>query len=114
VKVDFFTGVLRTETGDEVIAYWARTDSGDTAIPDFAQETFRIKDRTVILKEEPVTSIDLVDLDQDLAQTIINTILTRGYLKKPGIKDKGEAVLFVLVNEALHELEEIARSDEVL
>ena len=98
--VDFFTGVF-DQTGGEVIAYWARTDSGDTAILDSAEETFRIKDRTVILKEETVTSIDLVDFDQDLAQTIINTILTRGYLKKPGIKDKGEAVLFVLVNEAL-------------
>jgi hypothetical protein len=113
VRVDFFTGVLRTESGDEVVAYWAQTDSGDTAIPDSGEETFRIKDRTAILKEEPITSIDLVDLDQDLAQTIIDTILTRGYLKKPGVKHKGEAVLFVLVNEALHELEEIARSEEL-
>ncbi len=105
--------MLRTETGDEVIAYWARTDSGDTAILYSAEETFRITDRSVILKEELITSIDLFDLDPDLAQTIIDTILTRGYLKKPGIKDKGEAVLFVLVNEAIHELEEIARSEEV-
>ena len=114
MKVDFFTGVLRTETGDEVIAYWARTDSGDTAILDSTEQTFRIKDRTAILKEEIITSIDLFDLGPDLAQTIIETILTRGYLKKPGIKGKGEAVLFVLVNEAIHELEEVARSEEIL
>ncbi len=113
MKVDFFTGILRTETGDEVAAYWARTDSGDTAILDAANETFLIKDRTAILKEEPVASVDLFDLDQELVETLINTILTRGYLKKPGIKDKGDAVLFVLVNEVLHELEEIARSEEV-
>jgi hypothetical protein len=114
VKVYFFTGILRTDTGDEVVAYWARTDSGDTAILYSAEETFRITDRSVILKEELITSIDLFDLDPDLAQTIIDTILTRGYLKKPGIKGKGEAVLFVLINEAIHELEEIARSEEVL
>jgi hypothetical protein len=113
MRVDFFTGVMRTRTGDEVAAYWARTDSGDTAILDASDETFLIKDRTAILKEETITSIDLLDLDPDLAQTIIDTILTRGYLKKPGIKDKGEAVLFVLVNEVLHELEEIARSEEI-
>jgi len=106
--------VLRTDTGDEVVAYWARADSGATAILDSTEETFPIKDRTAILKEDLVTSIDLVDLDQDLVETIINTILTRGYLKKPGIKDKGEAVLFVLVNEAIQELEEIARTEEIL
>ena len=114
MKVDFFRGILRTDTGDEVIAYWARSESGHTAIPDSGKETFRVKDKTAFLKEELVTSVDLVDLDQDLVQTIIDTILTRGYLKKPGIKGKGEAVLFVLVNEALHELEEIVRTEEAL
>ncbi len=112
MKIDFFTGILRTDKGASVGAYWASADSGYTAILDGAEETFRIKDRIVILKEELITSIDLVDLDPDLAQTIIDTILKRGYLKKPGIKDKGDAVLFVLVNEALLELEEIARSEE--
>jgi hypothetical protein len=114
MRVDFFKGVLQTDTGDEVIAYWAHTDSGDTAILDSGKETFRIKDGTDILKEELITSVDLLDLDQDLVQTIIDAILTGGYLKKPGIKGKGEAALFVLVNEALHELEEIARWEDGL
>ncbi|MGO9121322.1 MAG: hypothetical protein ACLQPD_27395 [Desulfomonilaceae bacterium] len=113
MKVDFFTGILRTETGDEVAAYWAHTDAGDTAILDPSKEPFSIKDQSDILKKEPITSIDLLDLDKDLVQTIIDMILTRGYLKKPGIKDKGEAVLFVLVNEALQEMEEVARSEEI-
>jgi hypothetical protein len=113
VKVDFFTGTLRTETGDEVVVYWAHTDSGDTAILDPPKEPFSIKDQSDILKKELITSIDLLDLDKDLVQPIIDTILTRGYLKKPGIKDKGEAVLFVLVNEALQEMEEVARSEEI-
>jgi hypothetical protein len=113
VRVDFFRGILRTDTSASVIAYWARADSGATAILDAAEETFRIEDKDVILEEELIASIDLVDLDPDLAQTVIETILTGGHLKKPGIKGKGEAVLFVLVNEALHELEEIARSEEV-
>ena len=113
MKVDFFTGILRTKTGNEVVAYWAHTDAGDTAILDPAEDTFTIDDRGDILKKELVASLDLFDVDQDSAQAIINTILTRGYLKKPGIKNKGEALLFVLVNEALHELEEIARSEEI-
>ena len=113
MKVDFFTGILRTQNGDEIVAYWAHTDSGDIAIPDSAEETFPINDQGDILKKELITSLDLLDIDQNSAQAVINTILTRGYLKRPGIKDKGEAVLFVLVNEALHELEEIARSEEV-
>ncbi len=113
MKVDFFTGTLRTETGNEAVAYWAHTDSGDTAILDPPEEPFSIKDQSAILKKGLITSIDLLDLEQDLAQTIIDTILTRGYLKKPGIKDKGEAVLFVLVNEALQEMEEVARSEEI-
>ena len=114
MRVDFFRGILRTDTGASVAAYWARADSGVTAILDAAEETFRIEDKDVILEEELITSIDLVDPDPDLAQTIIDAILTGGHLKKPGIKGKGEAVLFVLVNEALHELEEIARSEELL
>ncbi len=112
MKVDFYTGILRTKTGDEVVAYWAHTDAGVTAILDSAEETFPISNQSEILKKELITSLDLLDLDQDSVQAIISTILKRGYLKKPGIKDKGEAVLFVLVNEALHELEEIARSEE--
>ncbi len=113
MKVDFFTGTLRTQTGAEVTAYWAVTDSGVTAIVNSAEETFPIQNPGDILTQEPITSLDLLDLDPDQAKPIIEAILAGGYLKKPGIKGKGDAVLFVLANEAVHELEQIARSEEL-
>ncbi len=76
MKVDFFDRrATHPRTGDEVIAYWASTDFGEHPADSGLNRSRvnRIKDRTTILKEELITSIDLFDLEPDLAQTIIDT-----------------------------------------
>ena len=114
MRVDFFKGVVQAETGEESVVYWARATSGNVAVFDGTKKTCRLEDQGVIVDEEHVTAIDLPDLDQDLVDAVVKRVLIGGYLKKPGIKDKGEAVLFVVVNEALQQLEEIARAEELL
>ena len=114
VRVDFFKGVVQADTGEEAVVYWARATSGDIAVFDGAKQTCRLEDQGIIVGEEHVTAIDLPGLEQDLVDAVVKRVLIGGYLKKPGIKDKGEAVLFVMVNEALQQLEEIARSEELL
>ena len=52
-----------------------------------------------------ITSLDLTGLDEDSTRTIVRNILQGDYLEKPGVRGKGDAVLFMLVNEAIHVLE---------
>ncbi len=49
-----------------------------------------------------MTTLDLPGLDREGVEVITGNILKGGYLDMPGVKGKGEAVLFMLVNEALH------------
>ena len=63
------------------------------------------------LDVEPVTTLDLPGLDREGVEVITGNILKGGYLDMPGVKGKGEAVLFILVNEAIHELAEIAKDE---
>jgi hypothetical protein len=38
----------------------------------------------------------------------MDTILQQGYLARPGVRDKGDAVLFILTNDALRSLDQAA------
>jgi len=109
--VTFYKGALRTETGAEVAVSWAETDFGVTALVTGSDELVHELKLEQIIEVEPVTKLDLPGLDWQEVEVITGNILKGGYLDMPGVKGKGEAVLFILVNEALHRLSEIAEDE---
>lgn len=60
-----------------------------------------------VLASELIVVLDLSGLDKDSAELIMDTILKDGFLDKRGVKGSGDAVLFMVVNEALQRLAEI-------
>lgn len=66
-----------------------------------------------VVNAEPVTTCHLPGLDEAGVETLVSNILVRGYLEKSGVHGKEDAVLYLLVNEALHTLEEIARKEGI-
>jgi hypothetical protein len=111
MMVTFYKGTLRTETGAEVAVSWAESDFGVTALVTGSDELVHKLRLKQIADVEPVTTLDLGGLDREGVEVITGNILKGGYLDMPGVKGKGEAVLFILVNEALHRLSEIAEDE---
>jgi hypothetical protein len=110
MRVDFFRGTVRDADGGLRAAHWAVFPLGGTALlPD--ARLVPLGCLTGVVSEAHVTGFDLPGVDREGLDAIVAGILTGGYLDKPGIAGKGEAVLFVLVNEALHELEEVALAE---
>ncbi len=112
MTIRFYKGIGRTETGDEVSVSWAETDFGVTALVAGADEPVRELNMDWITAAELVTTLDLPGLDREGIEVIVDNILKGGHLDMPGVKGKGEAVLFILVNEALHQLAEIGEDEK--
>ena len=64
-----------------------------------------------IISSDLVAMLDLTGVDLEGMEVLVANILCGGYLEKPGIEDRGEAVLYVLVNEALHQMEWIRKKE---
>lgn len=111
--VRFCKGLLEREPGQEVTAAWAVTPFGIIAVTAGANPELLAVRPEQVIATEPVTSLDLPGLDQEGMEAIVMNILRGRYLEKPGIEDKGEAILFVLVNEAIHELERLRENEEI-
>jgi len=112
MKVDFCKGLIKTTLGQKVSASWAETPFGILAlVEDLKGDLQVIQAEQILVSDTIISSLDLPGLDRDGVQAIVGNILKRGYLDKPGIRDKGEAVLFVLVNEAIHDLSAVFEED---
>jgi hypothetical protein len=81
----------RTPLGN--LAWAAESESGCVTIPD--GDIVEIS--TVCVTEAP-------GLDEEGARAIAARALERGYLNNPAVREHGDALLFMLVNEALHEV----------
>jgi hypothetical protein len=112
MRVIFHKGLLRTDTGEQVAVTWAEMDFGVIALVAGAKELIRELDIAQITVAEAVISLDLPGLDQEGIEMIAGSILSGGYLDMPGVEGKGEAVLFVMVNEAVHRLNQIVEEEE--
>ncbi len=111
MMVNFYKGTVTTKTGIEVSVSWAETDSGVSALVSGSDELVHELDEKQVTVVEPMASLDLPGLDSEGIAVIVGNILRGGYLDMPGVKGKGEAVLFMLVNEAIHRLAEIAKDE---
>ncbi len=101
MRISFFSGLIRKEQ-EEFSAFWAASDSGATYLLQ-GKELVQV-DICRIVKPQFITSLELPGLGREEVEFLIQRILEGGYLEKPGVAGKGDAVLFMLVNEALHEL----------
>ncbi len=111
--VEFFTGVIKTDSGEESRAVWARTEYGCTILMGRSRKLVHTAEVKGIVAADKVTSVDLPGLEREMVETIVAGVLQGGILEKPGIKGKDDAVLFVLLNEALQKLEETSRDEEL-
>jgi hypothetical protein len=109
--VTFYKGTLRTKDRADVATFWAETDFGVTGLPSGSDELVHELDMKQMTAVDPVVTLDLPGLDCERMDVIVESILKGGYLDMPGVKGKGEAVLFILVNEAIHRLAEIAKEE---
>lgn len=115
MKVDFCRGFLRNKTRGRIPKDWARTPHGILALTEDPPYESQFLNESDVIIDHTITTVDLTGLDEDLTNTIVRNILQGGYLDKPGVNGKGDAVLFMLVNEAIHVLEsvgeELSRDD---
>lgn len=113
MRVDFFKGIWGRGDGAErqdLVVYWAVTPGRIFACSGPSCDPLSDFDPAKASDAELITALDLTGVDDDNLATIVERILQGGYLDRPGVKGKGEAVLYIIVNEALHALKE--ESDE--
>jgi hypothetical protein len=113
MRVVFSKGVLQGEPGIGYPSSWAKTPLGIMCLVPGDDEALQLVDEARIVSEELIAEVDLPGLDRDHLEEIVRSVLAGGFLDKPGIKGKGDAVIFALVNEALHRLDQIAADEGV-
>jgi len=105
MRVHFFKGIVRGETGRELVVHWASTGSGIVSLLEGAADTERNLNIEQVVDVERVATVDLPGLDEEMRETVIRGILLGGYLERPGVRDREDAALFAMLNEALQKLE---------
>ena len=108
MRVEFRKGFIRRRTGEKIACVWARTPNGSFSLANGAGEELQPLDQADIIDECPITSLDLPGLGRDLVETIVLHLIRGGYLERPGVQGKGDAALFILVNEAIQQLRSVA------
>jgi hypothetical protein len=104
VNVEFRKGVVRKESGEESPAQWAVSPFGVRILLKGAKSVETSLAPFFVLTEELFAEIDLPGVDREGVEAIADGLLLGGYLERDDMKDKGDALLFILVNEALHAL----------
>lgn len=106
--VDLFKGLIKDASGAELEAWCARTPFGIRAVAIGGPHVVRIVEPDLTAVAEHITSLDLPGLDRESLEFLTDAILQGSYLEKPGVRGKGDAVLFMLTNDALHALDQAA------
>jgi len=107
MHVTFYKGAIeiRGNSGPgKLVVYWAVAREEVFAVSGPSYEPLADFDPGQAIESEFITELDLTGVDREGLVTMVENILTGGYLDKPGVKGKGEAVLYILVNEALQAL----------
>jgi hypothetical protein len=107
MKVGFFRGRVRASDDKRAKLWWAEAGSEFWIIEEGSEEVTRRLDPPEAVTVERVTELELPGVDAEGIESIIVNVLKGGYLEKPGVKGSGEAVLYMLVNEAIQRLSDI-------
>lgn len=111
MRVVFSKGMLRGERESEYPASWAETPFGIMSLVPGDEQALQLVDEERIVSGESIAEVELPGLDRDHIEEIVRSVLAGGFLDKPGIKGKGDAVIFALVNEALHRMTQISADE---
>lgn len=104
IRVQFYRGTIENrpeEAQNRILVYWSVTPDGIFAVAGPARELLPGFDPVHVRDPEMITDLDLTGVNREGLAVLVTNILARGYLERPGVKNKGEAVLFALVNEAM-------------
>jgi hypothetical protein len=108
MKIELFKGHIQDASGTEREAWCARSDFGVRAVCFDEPAEVRIAEQARVAASDHITSLELPGLNREDLEFLLDVILQGGYLARPGVRDSGEAVLFMVVNEALHALDRVA------
>jgi hypothetical protein len=112
MNVEFFTAILKEGAAPDDRIWCATTPFGLRALRQDRDDIILDLTARDFSDAESIVTVNLTGLEQDLFEAIVDLILKSGLLGKPGVKGKGDAVLFMLTNEALHALARIEREEE--
>jgi len=112
MNVEFFSAILKGDSATDAKVWCAATPFGIRAFRHDRDEICSDLTMEDLSSPESIATVELTGLDQSLLEAIVDLILKSGLLGKPGVKDKGDAVLFMLTNEAIHALVQIMREEE--
>lgn len=106
MRIRFFSGLVEKDQ-KEFRTFWAESDAGHMYLL-HGKELIQGVSICRVLTSRLITSFELPGLGSEDVEFLIRRILEGRFLEKPGVAGKEDAVLFMLVNEALHELARVA------
>ena len=112
MEVRFYRGLVRQEDRANVQSVWAEAPFGIMCLADRTGDDVKFITGPDIALSEPIATLDLAGADRESVEAVISSVLKGGYLEKTGVSGGGEAVLFILVNEALHELRRLYEEED--
>jgi hypothetical protein len=102
MKIVFLRGSRMTCEGVSAEGFFAQTPIGILASGDDADSVVHVEGDLGEISE--VCALEAPGLDEEGLTALVGRALRRGYLENPAILGNGEALLFVIVNEAVHEM----------
>lgn len=106
-----FVRFYRTKTaqeGRQIDLYWSDFGAPHILLMKEGRITKELKS-VPPFPGELITEFELPGLNAEHVEFITRKILKGGFLKEPGVRGKGDSVLYLLVNETLHELERLQK-----
>ena len=103
MRVQFYRGSIENRpeyAQDSILVYWSVTPEGIFAVTGATREPLPGFDPLQVHDPEMIADLDLTGVDREGLAVLVTSILAGGYLERPGVKNKGEAILFALVNAA--------------
>jgi hypothetical protein len=101
MRIDFFKNLFHPDSATKAFA-----QTGSKIIGLDRQQDLREIDPSLLKTSQLICSIDLPDIPTEELNAILVAALRGGLLDNPAFYGKGESLLFAIVNEALHQLEE--------
>jgi hypothetical protein len=111
MNIGLFKGSVLFADGSESLVWWAEASTGVWTFLDGSEEVTHATQAPEARFVERVTVLELPEIDEQSAEDIVVSLLKGRYLDKPGVRDSGEAALYMLVNEAIHKLSRIMQDE---
>jgi hypothetical protein len=102
--VQFFEGVLQSEDGLITPVVWACSTFGNRIRVGNQVREIEASEIGQLAGANLVAVVDLEGLDSDDTTYVVDAILKGRYCQRPGVREKVDAALYLLVNEVLGEL----------